>query len=107
MLLRIRIGALRQRRFGNGQYWIKGNARSLQEGGEGGVGMKRTELGKKRDPLQNAGMFRVSAIEPAKGLLLFAKRYVNGGDRWSRHVARFRLLHQLIENFSGLGGLAH
>src|SRR2546423_7148046 len=69
--------------------------------------MKRPELGKEGDPLQDSGVFRESALQPLKSFFVLAKRDIDGRDGGSRHVSRLAFEHELIENLSGLVWLSH
>src|SRR5262249_5993024 len=69
--------------------------------------MKRPELREERDPLQDSGVFRKRAFEPAECLFLVAERDVDGRDGWSRYVSCLALAHELVENLMGLSWPAH
>src|SRR5690242_1818596 len=69
--------------------------------------MQWSELGEERDPLQNAGVFGQSALEPPECFFFVAECNVNRGDRGRRDIASLALPHEFVANLSSLRRLAH
>src|SRR5436189_1438721 len=71
------------------------------------IGVKRTKLGKKRDPLQYSRMLRVAAFQPTESFFFAAKCDANRGNQRCRDVSLLSCLNKSCKNISRVRLPAH